>query len=828
MLRLASGLRRGTVARNSTMPRTCPGVAFDRAIEVLLWGLLCWLPFAYGGVLPLSHQILVGGVAAMALLYAVRTALWPSGGVVAWSFVPLALFVGLVALQMAPGTAGLGAGNLRWWQEGLQPPLLEPFAPPLSLDPAATASDFRLLAALGVLFFLSVQVLRDRAALRRLLVAVAVIGAAVAAVGVLQNLTGADSLLWLRKAPGGRATAGPFVHYGHFSQFLNLAVGAGLGLLLLRVAERDRRDRYAIGDLVQDLGAPERRLDVFLFGFVVLAVVAICLSRSRNGVLSMLLAGAGTAALLHRTGFLRGIGWSFVGLLVAAFGVLLLVGFDPVYERLQTLEDQDLYSFRLAIAADALRAFAEFPWLGAGQGSFAEVFPLFDTAVRPGRAENAENQYIELLVETGVVGFALVMLFVAAVVGPWLRRLRSRREGADGALFGLGFGVLAVAIHATSDFGLRIPAVATLTVVCLGAVVARTGAVVAPGPGWRLGAAGVAFLGAVGLGALLPGLERDRIAHAHVEAARGLANRIEAAVEAGELLRLRQRERGHWAAAIEAAPRHADHQVAYANAAWQSLVATEWAANDPAAAALPAAATARLAAAARLVQQALLETRRLCAVRGDLWCLVGQLGVEWLDDPAAARWIERGYRLAPENPTTCLAWARQLLKVGDDAAAVPVFVRALRMGAPAHRVLPAIAREFAAPGVALAVARHEVRWLQQLVAAFRRDAAADAWWAGAQAELLAELERLAGGEQPPAWGLAALADCLAEAGRSSEAIGLYRRHLAIVPLSGVRLSLARLLQASGDLVGARAEVRRFLNYNPGHAGAKRLLAELGM
>jgi len=59
------------------------------------------------------------------------------------------------------------------------------------------------------------------------------------------------------------------------------------------------------------------------------------------------------------------------------------------------------------------------------------------------------------------------------------------------------------------------------------------------------------------------------------------------------------------------------------------------------------------------------------------------------------------------------------------------------------------------------------------------------------------------------------------------AITLYRRYLALVPNSGVRLSLARLLQKGGELDAARQEVRRYLNYEPGHGGAKKMLSELG-
>lgn len=786
--------------------------------------MLAWLPFAFGGVLPLSHMVLVGGAGVVALLFAVRCAIGPGDVVGSKAFVPLGLFLGLVSLQALPGSAALGAENQRLWSEALVPPLATEFAPPLSVSPGATWTDLRLLLALAVLFAVAAQVLRGQAALRRLLTALAVVGGALVLVALVQDLSGTDSLLWLRKAPGGRATSGPFVHYGHFSQFVNLTLGAGLGLLLLRLAERDQRNQYAVEDLVADLGAPDRRLDLFVFGFLVLGVVAICLSRSRNGVLSMLVAGAATAGLLHRTKYLRGMGWSLVVLVAVAFVVLVGIGFDPVYDRLQTLEDEDLYNFRLAIAADGLSAFTRFPWLGSGQGSFADVFPLFDTSVRPGRAEHAENQYVELLVETGIVGFALVALFVGAVAVPWFRRLRTHRDGADGALFGLGFGLVAVGIHATSDFGLRIPSVAALAMVLLGAIVGRTGGRSAAGA-VRWGAVLLGAAAAVGLFAMLPGLDRERLAHEHAEAGKLAGRRAAGADTWDELLRLRDRERGHWAAAIELHPERSDYQVAYALAAWHSVVAAEQIEWTPVGASIEPEKEQNMQKAARLVQQALLEARRLGAIRGDLWSMVGQLGVEWLGDPAAAAWIERGFRHAPESPAACFAWARQLLKDGRPADAM--FARAILMGVPADRVLTAILRDFGNAELALQVARQNPRWLNWLVQRWKQDGAPQPIVDAARLELGEVLQKLLAAENPPPWVFVGKAEIEAEAGRVDEAIALYRRYLAVQPQSGVRMSLARLLEQQGDVDGARQEARRLQNYEPGHGGAKQMLDRIG-
>lgn len=815
-------------------------VTLQWIIEGLLLLLLAWLPFAFGGVLPLSHLVLVGGTAAIALLCGLRAVLGGAG--FAWSvaFVPLSLFlllVGFQVLPLAPATvAGFGAENGRLWSELLAEPPLQggmPAAVTLSLAPAATWTDLRLLVALSLLFVLVIQVYRSRDAVRRLLMGVSMLGALLALLAVLQTLSGTDKLLWIWDSPVGRASSGPFVHYGHFSQFVNLTIGCGIALLLLRLTDRDQRDRYQVEDLVADLRAPDRRFDLFLLGFVVVGIIAISLSRSRNGVISMVVAGVVVAALLHWTRFLRGMGWSLAGLAAVAFVVLLLVGFDPVYDRMATLEDpEDAYSGRLAIAQDALTAAGKFLGLGSGQGSFAAVFPLFDTSERGGRAAHAENQYLELLVETGVVGVGLAVLFVLAIAWPWFRRLRRRRCGQDAVLFGLAFGAVAVAFHATTDFGLRIPSVAALMVVCLGLVVARVGSrVLGGGAGRGLGAV-VGFGGALLLAWQLPAIERERVAYGHQEAAEALGKRADRATELDELLQIRQGERNRLAAAIEATPDRVELQVAYALATWRAVVAEEQIDFVDPKVPLEPEQRQRVAARARVIQQALLESRRLSPIHGGLWSLAGQLGTEWLDQPGAADWVRRGFAFAPENPGVVVAAARQLVRDGDAIGAAKLFRRAIRIGANSARILEGTFVELERPDIAREVARGQARWLSWFVARLKREkeptAAITALIADMRAEAKGLLQAGVESSAPPPWMLAGLASYCAEDGEDEAAVRLYRRYLTLQPDSPQRLQLAQLLHKGGDVEGARQELRRLLNYQPANATAKRLLQQWGM
>ena len=151
-------------------------------------------------------------------------------------------------------------------------------------------------------------------------------------------------------------------------------------------------------DLLLDL--PD--LDRGLWGFLILAIVAIGLTTSRNGLLSMLLGATLMGASVHATRFVGGIGWPFLGLMLAGFIGLLLLGIDPLYERMATLaEPGDAYSGRYELVRDAVAMFGRFPTFGAGQGTFEMVLPMFDQSMRPGTAAHAQNQYVELLAETG-------------------------------------------------------------------------------------------------------------------------------------------------------------------------------------------------------------------------------------------------------------------------------------------------------------------------------------------------------------------------------------------------------------------------------------------
>jgi O-antigen ligase len=135
---------------------------------------------------------------------------------------------------------------------------------------------------------------------------------------------------------------------------------------------------------------------------------------------------------------------------------------------------------RLA-ADDAMRALTrEATWqgalaywpLGSGLGSYAWVFPRFQSP-EVGRwlLDLAHSDYLQILMETGVLGLAAMMLALALTGRRVLQLIRAARgtwSSADRMAVACGLGLLATLLHAWVDYPFRIPANAMLAAFLLG------------------------------------------------------------------------------------------------------------------------------------------------------------------------------------------------------------------------------------------------------------------------------------------------------------------------------------------------------------------------
>jgi O-antigen ligase len=99
-------------------------------------------------------------------------------------------------------------------------------------------------------------------------------------------------------------------------------------------------------------------------------------------------------------------------------------------------------------------------------GVFPEVYPQFRSFYTNLTIDKAHNDYLQFLVETGVVGFVIIGWFLFSVYRAGLRKVRTSPHDFNGhvALAAL-LGVTGILVHSFVDFNLQIPANAVLFLV---------------------------------------------------------------------------------------------------------------------------------------------------------------------------------------------------------------------------------------------------------------------------------------------------------------------------------------------------------------------------
>jgi O-antigen ligase len=130
---------------------------------------------------------------------------------------------------------------------------------------------------------------------------------------------------------------------------------------------------------------------------------------------------------------------------------------------------------RAEIATATLQMVRDFPLAGIGAGTFRFVFPQYRPPDLPAFATNVENDYLEFLVELGVIGcIPLVLIALLPVVRGVRLVRRTESQFVRGMTLGSLLTVIALSLHAFADFNLRIPSNAALLVISLALICAAS------------------------------------------------------------------------------------------------------------------------------------------------------------------------------------------------------------------------------------------------------------------------------------------------------------------------------------------------------------------
>ena len=150
-------------------------------------------------------------------------------------------------------------------------------------------------------------------------------------------------------------------------------------------------------------------------------------------------------------------------MIVVALALTLWLGWGTVIDRLASFW-QGTADNRTPVWRRAWPLVPKFPLTGVGGGGY----PVAELATRSAFdgsyiSTTAHNEYLEALIEGGVVRFALTVAL--AIFAVW-SAARSYGKTRDPLLLGCVFGLSAVAIHSIGDFGLHVPSVAIAAAGC--------------------------------------------------------------------------------------------------------------------------------------------------------------------------------------------------------------------------------------------------------------------------------------------------------------------------------------------------------------------------
>lgn len=322
----------------------------------------------------------------------------------------------------------------------------------LSLDPYLTRLAVIHLIVYFVFFAAVLTFVNNRNRLKTLVLTIIIFSSVMAFYGILQRLANSE-IVYMRPARFSNPFAS-FFNQHHFAAFMEMTIGLTLGILFGKGAKKNMR--------------------IFLVIAAVIMGMAIIFTGSRGGLISLLavlgfivaanvLWGSRKAeAGVPISNFRRNLVLTASGiiLILFVFGSVILLGGDESLVRGMGLhgDREDFSGGRTHFWQVALQIFSDYPILGAGLDTFGTAFTQYDTWNGINRVEQAHNDYLQILADAGILGFACVAAFIYLLFKYSLPTIskapdKFRQSTAIGALAGCS-GIL---LHSFFDFPLRTP-----------------------------------------------------------------------------------------------------------------------------------------------------------------------------------------------------------------------------------------------------------------------------------------------------------------------------------------------------------------------------------
>ena len=374
--------------------------------------------------------------------------------------------------------------------------------------------------AYSFLYLLIITTFTSRFKLTLLIATLILSGTVQGFYGAFSALSGVEWRLFAIESAAvmGDDATGSFVNRNHFAGYLNMTIGCGIGLLLaLRSGKTS-----SLHNVIDVLIGPKAKIRLAL----VIMVIALVMSHSRMGntafFISLMLVGS-LFIMRNKANRLRN---SLILASIIIIDVLVIshyFGLDRLKERILATDiastvvqvdkgsatnNAGISNTTTPSALDAGTGLAvpiaggeekivinvvgelrdevimsawqplflqQRPFVGQGAGSFEAVYQRYPGDVIRMHFDHAHNDYLQFLIEFGIIGTLPLILFVLIALSHAVKSLwRTKSHYRSGLGCGALMAIMAILIQAWTEFNLQIPANATLFItLCAVALITR-------------------------------------------------------------------------------------------------------------------------------------------------------------------------------------------------------------------------------------------------------------------------------------------------------------------------------------------------------------------
>ena len=489
----------------------------EKIIELGLMFVILFTPLAFGSVYVWAFSIMEIIVFSMLIVLVVRKGLMHGQQISFPFFFPIIAFLALILIQMTPLPPpmvkllspktyelycqtldgypkemredrgerqiieGRESAGQRLERGGEKKGVFENWRT-LSVNSHATRTElFKIISYLGM-FLLIVNYVDSKRKLVRVSSIIVFGGIVISLLGIAQKVAQAPKIYWFWEPLFKKDASffGPFVNPNHFAGYVEMVIPLSLALFIVKWRHLGKEQHRDIRGFLVRMGTDEGcRLILFSF-LIILMVGALFVSGSRGGMISFLGSMVCLLSLLIKREKGKRNVFIVVGFLIGIFCFLIWIGIRPLIEEFSSIQDiskdYDI-QYRFQSWKASAKLVEDFPLFGVGMETFSSIFPRYKTSDLQYYYLHLENDYLQLLCETGLVGFGIFLwfmlnLFRQIVLGFSRYDGRQVSDTQYISFYGCLTGMVAIMVHSFWDFNMHIPSNALLLSILMGLAVA--------------------------------------------------------------------------------------------------------------------------------------------------------------------------------------------------------------------------------------------------------------------------------------------------------------------------------------------------------------------